>query len=246
MCDFFSWVEICDDDEEIKGLNKTIKQLRDKIPFISKPVRSTNKIYYLTDDIITSKYGEDACIEDNVGHEAIIKFFRGTFPEVRDGMHRESIEYIDPRIVPEINKGDMRKMLKAFNPNILEVKYDSKGRLIKKVVKDDENNKKFVAGQYYKWVGSNKRPNRWNNSGKMDAMLSGKPFKCASLDHFNDPIFNEIPRDDNNTIGWSWLRKYDEGSIVRCYINGIVKETTIVTTYYTYITGIRFATKVKE
>jgi hypothetical protein len=248
MCDFFSWIEICD-QEKVRKENKLIKGLKDNYRFLSSPVRSKNKIYYLTDDIITATYGEDACIEDMVGHEAIMKFFRKEVLGIRNGIHRESMDYIDPRIVAEINNGDMRKMLKAFNPLILEVRYDSKGRIIKKVTKFDNNNP-FIVGQYYKWVGSQNRPGNWHSGGAMDAMLSGKPFKALRVKG-SDVLFDGIPRMGdqgwNGNQDWAWRLTYTNGAIVRCDASGaVIDKESIVTTYYTYICGIRFSNSVSE
>ena len=103
MCDFISWIRVG------KGENK--------------------KIYFLTDDMIIAKWGENCEFSDHVGHSAIESYYGNDL--VGRGEHIESFTKIDPSIVKEANSGNMNKMLRAWNSACRTVKYNEKGVLIK-------------------------------------------------------------------------------------------------------------------
>jgi hypothetical protein len=102
MCDFFSWIET-----EKEG---------------------SKKLYYLTDDIIAAKWGEDCDFQQYIGHSSIISYFG--IKELENNStdmhlsHRESYVTVPIEIAREINAGNMRKMAAAYEPRIKNIKYN--------------------------------------------------------------------------------------------------------------------------
>ena len=107
MCDFVSWIE---------------KTVRGK----------GTKYYYLTDDIIVSKWGEEAkdirYMESYIGHDAIRRYFGSK--EVGGRCEYESFEKIPLIIAAEVNAGKMRLMALAWDEEFINPKYDVEGNLI--------------------------------------------------------------------------------------------------------------------
>lgn len=78
------------------------------------------------------------------------------------------------------------------------------------------NKNVFKEGCLYRWRGSSeKRPDRWNNEGKMDFMLDGRPRRCiqtANRNWTNTTIaqFERLPGDpESANETWSWTPSED-------------------------------------
>lgn len=73
--------------------------------------------------------------------------------------------------------------------------------------------KELKSGHYYKWIGSKKRPDDWNDEGNMDFMLDGKPHLC--IEGGSDiGVFPDSRRPD-----WEWIWGDALANFVDCGTN---------------------------
>jgi len=67
---------------------------------------------------------------------------------------------------------------------------------------------KLESGKTYKWTGGTERPTDWNDKGRMDAMLDGKPRKYTSDGSGPRGNFEGIAPSAHG--GWTWFGDHFE------------------------------------